>query len=232
MPRSPRFPRAAAILTALAALGATAGGCALFELGAALAQSHEDQKLVEILPKYNDLNGRTVAVIVDAPLDVLYEHPTLVQTITGGVTLRIARDVENVRVVPPAQIVQWQWKNPDWASMPYGEIVDTIGVDRVIYVDIYEYRLNPPGNRWLWEGVCAATIGVIEKDSFDPDSFADTFDVSGAFPTVSGVDRSAATADQIQTGVLAEFIKRSAWLFHKHLEPKNPDRYRPELEGA
>ena len=32
-------------------------------------------------------------------------------------------------------------------------------------------------------------------------------------------------------GVLAEFIKFTAWLFHEHLEPKYPDKYRPPQQA-
>ena len=115
--------------------------------------------------------------------------------------------------------------------MPYGELAESLNVDRVIFIDIYEYRLNPPGNRWLWEGVCAANVSVIERDGFDPDMFADTFDVVSNFPTIEGVDRTAATARQIETGVLADFVKRTAWIFHEHLEPKYPDKFRPETQA-
>ena len=100
----------------------------------------------------------------------------------------------------------------------------------MVIVELYEFRLHPPGNRWLWEGVCAAHVNVIETDSFDPDVPADVLEVTATFPNVTGLDRSAATAQQIEFGLLAEFVKRTAWLFHLHEEPKYPDKYRPEVE--
>ena len=33
--------------------------------------------------------------------------------------------------------------------------------------------------------------------------------------------------DQIRTGLLGPFVQRTAWLFHTHLEPKYPDKYKP-----
>ena len=106
----------------------------------------------------------------------------------------------------------------------------SLGVNRVVFIDIYEYRLNPPGNRWIWDGVCAANISLIERDGFDPDMFVDTFTVTSEFPKIEGVDRTAATEQQIETGLLAEFVKRTAWLFHEHVEPKYPDKFRPEAQ--
>lgn len=229
-PRSSNARRAAGLLLALSS-AATLGGCWAANLAGALGQAYEDQKLIEVLPKYEGLQGKTVAVIVDAGLDVLYQYPNAVAAITAGVTNRIGQNVEGVRVVRPDAIIQWQWRTPEWNAMPYGEMATALGVDRVVVIDVYEYRLNPPGNVWLWEGVAAATVGVVERDGLDPDGFVDTFDVAAQFPTIQGVDRDAATQQQIETGVLAEFIKKTAWLFYLHTEPKHPDRYRPELES-
>jgi hypothetical protein len=109
-------------------------------------------------------------------------------------------------------------------------MAEALDVDRIVYVDIVEYRLNPPGNQWLWEGVCAANVGIIERDGFDPDAFAETFEISSRFPEETGVERSSATAGQIELGLLGQFVQRTAWLFHTHIEPKYPDKYRPELD--
>lgn len=216
-------------LAAAACMSAGIGGCAAFSLIGAMAQAHEEQMQIEVLPKY-DLQELSVAVIVETGMDILYEHPNLVPTLTSGISLRLARDVPNVRMKPAADVVAWQWQNADWNTFSYGEVAEMLNVDRVVHVDIYEYRLNPPGNRWLWDGVCAATVSVIERDGFDPDAFAASFDIQGRFPGIEGVTRESATAAAIQRGVLTEFVKRTSWLFHKHLEPKYPDRFRPELQ--
>lgn len=204
------------------------GGCAIGHLAAAMGQNFEYQKQIEVLSKYEGLEGKRIAVLVDAEMSILYEHPDLVGKITSGVTARVGRDVPGAQVLRPADIVAWQWRTPQWNAMPYGEMAAALGVDRVVLIELYEYRLNPPGNRWLWEGICAANVSVIEADGFDPDTFADTFNVAGEFPPIQGVDRDQATAQAIETGVLSEFIKRTAWLFHTHLEPKYPDKYRPQ----
>jgi hypothetical protein len=100
----------------------------------------------------------------------------------------------------------------------------------VILIDIYEYRLNPPGNSWEWEGVAVASVGIIEADSLVPDMFVDEFEVYAAFPQFERLTRSEASANVIEYGLQAEFIKRISWLFYTHLEPKYPDKYQPELD--
>jgi hypothetical protein len=207
-------------------------GCAAFQLAGALGQAYEEQKQIEVLAEYDGLEGKRVAVVVDADMNLRYQNPDLVQQVAAGVALRIQRDVSDAQVINPAAVLDWQWRTPQWNAMPYGKIAEVLNAERVVFVDIYEYRLHPPGNRWIWEGVCAASVSVIESDAIDPDMFVDTFNVISEFPNMDNVDRNAADAQQIERGLLSEFVKQTTWLFHTHLEPKYPDRYRPELNTA
>lgn len=217
-------------LLLLAIAQAALPGCGIDRLIGGMAQTSEYQKLITVTPEYEDLQNKTVAVLVVADMATIYEHPNLVPAITGGVTLRISRDVPGTQLVRPDQILEWQYRTPQWDALPYGDLTAQLNVDRVVYVDVFEYRLNPEGNYWLWEGVCAANVGVIERDGFDPDAFADTFVVQAEFPRLTGVTRESANAGQIEQGLLSEFIKHVTWLFYTHEEPKYPDKYRPELE--
>ncbi len=223
----------AAILAAavLASVGlALLGGCAVVKLFGGMAQNYEYQKRIEVLPQYSGLEDQTVAVIVEADLSTLYEHPDTVAKIAGGVVGRLRRDVPNVRVVDPGVVINWQYRTPQWNALPYGQIAEQLGVNRLVHIDLYEYRFHPPGNRWEWEGACSANVGVVERDGFDPDTFVEVFAVESRFPTIKGVGLANATQSQIELGLLAEFIRKTAWLFHTHLEPKYPDKYRPIRE--
>ena len=205
-------------------------GCAGAYLLGGMAQNFEYQKKIEVPAQYPYLENETIAVIVDADLGTQFEHPNLITKVTGGLSLRLNRDVPNSRLLPPDAVLQWQYQTPQWNAMPFGQLAEELGVNRVVYVDIFEYRLHPPGNRWLWEGVASANIYVIEADAPDPDLY-EQFHVIAEFPAKTAVDYNSATREQIETGVLSEFIKKTAWLFHDHIEPKYPDKYRPELDA-
>lgn len=207
------------------------GGCAIFHLAGAMGQAYEDQKLIEVDAEYHGLENQRVAVVVDAGLDVLYEHPDLVQTIANGMSTRILANVPGAEVVDPSAILRWQWRTPQWNAMPYGEIADQLNADRVVFVDLHEYRLNPPGNRYLWEGLCAATVGVIERDGFDADTFVQQWDIRASFPDERGLDRSTVPEQTIVYGLRLDFMQRATRIFHLHVRPKNPDRYRPGLDA-
>jgi hypothetical protein len=206
------------------------GGCVLFGLAGAMGQSFEYQKLIEVYAKYDGIENKKVAVLIEADLTVLFEHPALVPAVTSGVSARIARDVPGAQVVRPDRIIAWQYSTPQWAALPMGDVAEQLGVDRIIYINIYEYRLHPPGNSWLWEGKAAAEVHVYEADSFDPDAFVESFDVQSEFPGITGLGRESATEQQIEQGVLGQFIRNLAWLFHFHQEPKYPDKYQPAVD--
>jgi hypothetical protein len=220
------------MLGMLAAVGAVSllGGCVGAKLLGGMAQNWEYQKLVEVLPEYTGLEDRTVAVLVDVDLATLYQYPELAAEIAGNVSGRIANNVHGARVIHPNDVHRWKYHTRHWNAMPYGQIAEELNVDRIVYIDIYEFRLNPPGNRWEWEGVCAANVGIIERESFAPDSFVQTFNVIGRFPRAEYIDRESTDERVIEFGVLQEFIRETAWLFYKHERPKYPDKYRPERQ--
>jgi len=201
---------------------AVLGGCQVMGLVGAVSGQLERSKKIEVLAEYDGLRHQTVAVLVKSDLSLLYEHPRVVGDVTGSLSGRIQAEVEGARVLDPRLVLNWQWQTPSWAALPYGRIAEELGVNRLVIVDIYEYRLHPPGNRWVWDGVAAATIGVVERGGFETDEFAETFTVNERFPDLEGVSRESATAQQIETGLLAKFIQRTAWLFYDHIEDKYP----------
>ena len=215
------------ILGLIALAGSTLAGCEAAHLFGGMAQNFEYSKQIEVLSKYDGLENQSVAVIVQSDMATMYEHPDLEYSIAIGIAGRIQKEVPGVKVVDPRRVHTWKFRTPQWSSMPMGEIATRLDVDRLVHVDIYEYRLHPPGNRYLWDGVCAANVGVIERSGYDPDTFVDSFNVESRYPDLEGVGRENASPSQIQSGVLVPFVQRTAWLFHTHLEPKHPDKYKP-----
>jgi len=216
----------------LSAIGtAISAGQAGLTAGAGAAQNFEYQKLKEVLPRYDGLEHQSVAVLVDAPLELQYSNPEMVDQLSGGLASRLMEHVPGMTLKHPMQVRQWQYATSQWNALALGEIAEELGVDRVVLVDIQEFRLHPRGNRWLWEGVCRAAVGVIESDGYDTDTFADIWEVTANFPDLEGLDRDSASEWEVQTGLLAEFVKRTSWLFYTHLEPKYPDKYNPAFDA-
>ena len=223
-----RWFRAVAAFVLLTSASLSLSGCAIGGAVGAMAQEYEYQKRIEVPAQYADLQNKSAAVVVHADLATLYEYPDLTARVSGIVASLLQQHVPGVRMLNPQFVTVWQQRTPNSQAMPYGEIAAQLGVDRVVLIDIYEFRLNPPGNRWQWEGVCGSHVGIIERDGLDPDSFVDTFNVVAEFPNVPMVTRQEATAEQISLGLMVQYTRQVSWLFFDHLEPKYPDKYRPD----
>ncbi|MFM7052013.1 MAG: hypothetical protein ACKOYN_07785, partial [Planctomycetota bacterium] len=149
--------RVALVALALAAF-LPLSGCIAGAVGA-IGQQIERGKKLDVPAAYDGIEGKTCAVVVNADYATLVEHPDVVGNITANVAVRIAQFVKGASVLPPGEVLQWQYRTPQWRTMPHGEIARELGVERLVYVDLYEYRLNPVGNSYLWDGVAGANIG-------------------------------------------------------------------------
>jgi hypothetical protein len=222
------LPRTLLRCTAAAALCASTLSCALLVGAGGMAQNFEYQKEIEVLPEYIGLEHHTIAVLVDSDLALRYERPSLVPQLAVNLSQSIARHVAGARVLPPQRVLQWQYQTPEWNLIPRGEVAAQLGVERLVWVDLQAFRLHPPGNSWLWDGVAEAEIGIVEEGGVDGDDFADAWRIRATFPDVTSLDRESASEQSIKLGLETNFIKRTAWLFYPHLEPKYPDKFRGE----
>jgi hypothetical protein len=136
--RSPRTRASttAALACALSAMFLfSAGGCIAGAVGA-LGQQVERGKKLDVPAEYDGLDGKTVAVVVQADYATLVEHPLVVENVTKNVAARIARNVPKTSVLAPIQVLEWQYRTPQWRALPYGEVARELGVDRLISISM------------------------------------------------------------------------------------------------
>ena len=106
--------------------------------------------------------------------------------------------------------------------MPRGELAKELGVERLIVVEVIEYRLTEPGNQYLWDGVAAGTVGVIEADTSISDEFAFEKSVRVTFPDKQGYGPSDFSRQELTTALALRFLDRVTWPFYNHQEPYYP----------
>ena len=198
-------------------------GCQLPGIIGAVGHNIEREKKIEVLAKYPGLDNKRVAVMVKADMGVLYEHPTAIPNIAMNLSQRIHENVPGVTVLDPRTVLNFQYQRPSWAAMSMSDIAQELDVDRVVVVDIYEYRLHPPGNRWMWEGVAGAHVGVSERDGIDASEMVDQWNVIAKFPPQEGSTRDQLNPTLVQNGLMATFVRNVAWVFYDHIEDKYPD---------
>ena len=214
--------RAQIALCGVIALGFISS-CQVFGIASAIGQNIERDKKIEVLAKYAGLDNKRVAILVKADMGTVYEHPTAVPNISVNLAQRLQENVPGIKMMNPLLCLNYQHQTPNWSAQPLGQVAEELDVDRLVIIDLYEYRLNPPGNRFLWDGVAAGNVGVAERDGLDADQTVDQWNVSAQFPLDAGVTRESMPITLVQKGLLSAFVRNAAWVFFDHIEDKYPD---------
>lgn len=202
-------------LGALALLCLAVTGCNM--IGYAGQALRGDNERIEVEAEYRGLEGKSVAVLVAADEYTLGTYPTAPLGVARAVSARLAENMPSVTVTDPQEIVKFQQKNPFWITSRYGELVEKLGVDAIVLIDLVEYRTHEPGNAYVWAGLITANVGVIERDAENPDNFTFFNTVRAQFPE----DRKVGVPNQddqtIQLGMHSIFSRDAAGLFYDHV---------------
>lgn len=209
------------VLGGLIAAGAMcAGGCmTLGMLVGGMAASAHDAGSTTFKPEYDGLQGKTFAVIIAADRAIQADFPDAVARLTITISDRLAQFAGGSGFVPGQKVLEWQYNNPRWSTLPLGELAAELKVERLVYIDLIDYRLNDPGNAYLWAGLATGNVGVIEADSAIPDDFAFQSQVSVKFPDEDGVGPAELPFAAVNTELCRRFTDRASWLFYTHDEP-------------
>lgn len=203
---------------------AVLSGCQLF---GAVAENYKRESTHLVKAEYEGLGGKSFAVIVAADRALVGEHPGLVEHLTAKITERLsARDITPLAsgFVPAQQVLRYQASNPAWgAKSPQDLASDLGGVDRVILIELGEYRLNEPGNAYEWSGVASGGVRVIEADGAYGDAYAFDKSVRVQFPDQKGVGPEQLGRVAVSSTLAKRFIDRVTWLMYDHQEPYYPD---------
>ena len=176
----------------------------------------EPGKLVDVPAEYVGLQNKSVAVMVAADGLLTYNYPQAAEQICRVVTGKIAANVPGVTATIPDQVMAYQKANPYWQNVRYGELVEKMGVDNIVLIDLVEYRTHEPGNAHLWQGIITANVGVIDAAAQDPDNFVYYNTVQVRFPEKSTVGVVDSDDESIQLGMLLLFARDAGGLFYDH----------------
>lgn len=204
-------------------LAVVAPGCAIGTLIGGMAQSYRESSTRTVTAEYTGLSGKSFAVVTTADRTTQADFPNLTPVLTTRVSDRLAEFAQPSAWAPPEQLLSYLYNNPQWVTMTPSELADEIGAERLVFIDIYEFRLNDPGNRYIWDGRVAGTLSVYEADSAlgDTPSFIREVDIS--FPDSDGFGPNDFSAEQIASVLMSRFVDRASWLFYDHEEPYYPD---------
>lgn len=206
------------VLTSLSMLVVLLNAAGCETIGAPIAAFDSEDGPQPVAAQYTDLQGRSVAVMVRAGEMTRYRFPEAVEALTNGMTRSIAQNVEGVTVVPTSRSLAYQAQHPYWGAVPPSRLITAMDVERLIIVDVAEYRTQEPGNQYLWRGVIDALIAVYEAESIDPDNKAFEQRVRAEWPEGTTVGLTKGDDATIQAAALSMFTLRGAGLFYDHEE--------------
>ena len=125
---------------------------------------------VQVKAQYLNLAGHTAAVLVSTPDHVL--DPDAASDIGQAVTRRIMDNVKGVTMVPYSRSQAFVEANPYWTTRPPSSVQKALGVDRLIVVDVAEFKTHEEGsNGELLQGVASGYIRVLEAENKNADNF-------------------------------------------------------------
>ncbi len=200
-------------------------GCNAIGFIGAMIESKRRNSTKTIDAEYKGLKGKEWAVVVVADRSIQAEFSEIVPYLTGKITERLVAEQPKIAaagVVPTERVLRYLFDHPSWISMPHGELARELQVNRLIVVELIEYRLNDPGNQYLWSGMAAGTVGVVEADSSMKDEFAFQKAIRVQFPDKGGYGPNEYSRAVVATALGQRFIDRTSWLFYSHLEPYYP----------
>ncbi len=214
-------PVRAALLGVILAAGATMSGC---NVVGAMADTYERSASHTVKADYQGLGGKSFAVLVSADRNIQSQMPMLVEEFTRRVTDRLSART-NIPLpsgfIPASDALAFSYRNPTWHLRPPSKLAADIGdVDRVIMIEITEFRLHEPGNRYVWDGRASARISVADATS---DEFVYERVVDVKYPDKEGYSQEELLEAQVMSALLVRLVDRSSWLFYDHEEKIRAD---------
>jgi hypothetical protein len=199
--------RSALLLPLLFLMLLVPAGCNYIAAAAALTPVYQDAK-------YKGLSKQSVGVMVWADRGVSIDWPTIQLDTAGSVESKLQAS-QKAKVpelegttwpVLPASIVRYQRDHPEIEAYPIADIAPRLGVTRLIYIEIQEFRTRSETAVELFRGSMSANVKILEianghaKVGYEEDG------VRVIFPRKSLPEGALEGQDvQIYGGVLDEF---------------------------
>lgn len=215
-----------AISAALLVSAATMPACNILAFAGLAAENYKRSSTHAVAEEYDGLRDSSIAIVVTGDRVLQGSNPTLFTRMCSRITERLVENRETTGItgfVPPLMLTEFQISNPGWSAWGYDRLAAELGVERLVIVDMYEYRLTETGNQYLWDALAAARVGVVEADGPTPGELAFRKEIRVHFPDDTGVGPDQLPLDQVQANLDKRFVDRVSWLFYEHQEPYYPD---------
>ncbi len=202
------------------------GGCAIGALVGGMAQSYKKSSTHTVKPETKVLDGKSFAVLVNTDRSIEEAAPGISATLLSRITEILANpqnDAGATGVVPPAMVIQYTYDHPGWRAKSMEDLAkDLGGAQRLVFVELTEFRTTEPGNKYLYDGVAAGSVSVVEADSKLADYYTFERSILVKFPDEQGHRPEEIPEAGVRTELMRRFVDRVTWPFITHQEPYYP----------
>lgn len=212
-----RSIRCTAIVSLLIACMATTG-CNIVGFFGAIEAERRRTGTITVEGAYDGLEGQRVAVVIDASREIYMTSPQIVGAILTEIIARLEANAGVESVVPAAEVQRVLYDEPGLLDRTFDEIAARFEVERLVIVQLDEFRLSEPGNQYVWSGQAAGNLIVIEADSYLEDDVRLEQYVNVTYPDRPNTTIDDLSADAVALELLRRFANRSSWFFYDHKE--------------
>lgn len=189
----------------------TTGGCGY------LAFLTAPEPIEQIPAECPDLEGHTVAMVIYADPDVMFEYPMAKIELSVMLNQQLADNAKTIKVLAPEKVIKYQAENVNWDTMDKTRLGSVLGVDYVLFISLMEFSTREPGSVNLFRGKITAEASVYKCSL--PERRAriwHTERIEAKFPQEAPVAGFGGNEGPIRVRTEADFCKKLARKFYKH----------------
>lgn len=212
-----RSIRCSAVVSLVLACMAAAG-CNIVGFFGAIEAERRRTGTITVEGVYDGLEGQRVAVVIDASREIYMTSPQIVGAILTEIIARLEANAGVESVVPATEVQRVLYDEPGLLDRTFDEIAARFEVERLVIVQLDEFRLSEPGNQYVWSGQAAGNLIVIEADSYLEDDVRLEQYVNVTYPDRPNTTIDDLSADAVALELLRRFANRASWFFYDHKE--------------
>lgn len=136
-------------------------GCQIF---ASMFYLFSPEQTRTIEAEYAHLEGQQTLILVWADDSILFDFPYVQFELAEFVRSALISNVRGVEVVSPRSVATYQAKNPNWTRQHPTEIAKQFRADRVVMIELIDYRTREPQATHLLRGHISANVRVYDAE--------------------------------------------------------------------
>jgi hypothetical protein len=198
--------------------------------GCWLGGAYERTQGKPVASEYKGLAGHTAVIVVYVPDGLVNNYPRAAREVMDFFRVELLKGVPNVRLVSLDRVEDWQ-RSTDWIKLSDKDVANHFGVDRVIRIEMVEYRTKEPGVEGYVKGRINANCRVVEVVKGETPRIGwERRGITAEWPTESNMEMLRINENVVRMRTLEMFAQTLAKAFYDHneltpsMESRRPQR--------